>query len=93
MPKSMPRALPAALNMGIPAVAIGTGYGIPPLGLKAFPVFMADHVECLYDGADALPGCGHSANGPTRATAPHLNERKLLDSETAELNDRYWGDI
>lgn len=40
-----PCALLAARIAGIPALAIGTGYGIPPADLREFPVFLPDHAE------------------------------------------------
>jgi hypothetical protein len=49
-----PCALLAAQSMGIPTVAIGTGYGIPPAGLERFPVFLPEFSDYLYDEAETL---------------------------------------
>ena len=38
-----PRALMAARILGIPSLAIGTGYGIPPAELGNFPVFLPEY--------------------------------------------------
>jgi len=46
-----PCALLAAQSMGIPAVVIGTGYGIPPEGLPEFPVFLPEYSERLFSEA------------------------------------------
>lgn len=40
-----PCALMAARIAGIPALAIGTGYGLPPAGLPEFPVFLPEYAE------------------------------------------------
>ena len=40
-----PNALMAARICGIPALAIGTGYGIPPAELEQFPVFLPDYAQ------------------------------------------------
>jgi len=47
-----PCALMAARIAGIPALAIGTGYGIPPVGLKSFPVFLPEYAEREVDEAE-----------------------------------------
>ncbi|MET0360297.1 MAG: nucleotide disphospho-sugar-binding domain-containing protein, partial [Sphingobium sp.] len=49
-----PCALLAAQSMGIPSVAVGTGYGIPPMGLEQFPVFLPEHDVRLYDEAEMV---------------------------------------
>ena len=49
-----PCALMAAYSMGIPAVIVGTGYGIPPENLASFPVFLPEFSHCLYDEAETL---------------------------------------
>ena len=49
-----PCALLAAQSMGIAAVIVGTGYGIPPQGLERFPVFLPEHDLCLYDEAEMV---------------------------------------
>jgi hypothetical protein len=49
-----PCALLAARSMGINAVTVGTGYGIPPQGLDRFPVFLPEYNACLYDEAEMV---------------------------------------
>lgn len=44
-----PCALMAAHSLGIPSVAVGTGYGIPPVGLETFPIFLPEFSERVYD--------------------------------------------
>lgn len=51
-----PCALLAAQSMDIPAVTIGTGYGIPPAGLETFPVFLPEYGDRLYDESDMVAG-------------------------------------
>lgn len=46
-----PNALMAARICGIPALAIGTGYGIPPADLDSFPVFLPEYTEREADEA------------------------------------------
>ncbi|MBB5686650.1 glycosyltransferase [Sphingobium boeckii] len=49
-----PCALMAAYSMSIPAVIVGTGYGIPPPRLPEFPVFLPEFSHRLYDEAEML---------------------------------------
>lgn len=51
-----PCALMAAHSLGIPSVAVGTGYGIPPLGLESFPIFLPEFSERLYDEREMVAG-------------------------------------
>lgn len=51
-----PCALMAAYSLGIPSVAVGTGYGIPPRDLETFPVFLPDFSERLYDEREMVAG-------------------------------------
>ncbi|HEX7873919.1 MAG TPA: nucleotide disphospho-sugar-binding domain-containing protein [Sphingobium sp.] len=44
-----PCALLAAQSLKIPAVVVGTGYGIPPAGLAEFPVFLPEYAERMFD--------------------------------------------
>ena len=46
-----PRALMAARVLGIPSLAIGTGYGIPPADLESFPVFLPEYAQREADEA------------------------------------------
>jgi len=58
-----PCALMAARIAGIPALAIGTGYGIPPAELEAFPVFLPEHARREADEA-ALAATVNAALAP-----------------------------
>jgi hypothetical protein len=58
-----PCALMAAYGLGIPAVAVGTGYGIPPVGLETFPVFLPEYAERIYDEEEMVAGI-NAAVGP-----------------------------
>jgi hypothetical protein len=58
-----PCALMAAQIAGIPALAVGTGYGIPPAHLAEFPVFLADHPVREADEAALVAGI-NAALGP-----------------------------
>lgn len=44
-----PTALLAARIMGIPAVAVGTGYSVPPSGMARFPTLIPDYATRIYD--------------------------------------------
>lgn len=46
-----PCALLAARSVGVPAVAVGNGYTTPPPGLEAFPVFLPQYAERIFDEA------------------------------------------
>lgn len=58
-----PCALMAARIAGIPALAIGTGYGLPPPGLPEFPVFLPEYAEREVDEAQMV-GVINDALGP-----------------------------
>lgn len=58
-----PCALLAARIAGISALAIGTGYGIPPPGLHQFPVFLPDYAAREADEA-AMVATVNAALGP-----------------------------
>ncbi|MCB2067744.1 MAG: hypothetical protein KDE15_14015 [Erythrobacter sp.] len=58
-----PCALMAARIAGIRALAIGTGYAIPPQGLDSFPVFLPEYPEREADEAD-LTARLNAALGP-----------------------------
>jgi hypothetical protein len=58
-----PCALMAARIAGIPALAIGTGYGIPPPHLPEFPVFLPEYAAREAD-EDELVAAINEALGP-----------------------------
>lgn len=49
-----PVALLAARVAGIPAVAIGTGYSVPPPGLGEFPILLPEFTGRIYTEAEML---------------------------------------
>ncbi|MCL6249599.1 hypothetical protein M3P36_00855 [Altererythrobacter sp. KTW20L] len=55
-----PRALMAARILGLPALAIGTGYGIPPATLESFPVFLPEYPQREADEAGMVAAINQS---------------------------------
>lgn len=51
---SAPCALLAARGLGIPSVAIGTGYLVPPAAMESFPILLPQHATRIYDEAEIL---------------------------------------
>jgi hypothetical protein len=49
-----PCALMAARGLGIPSVAIGTGYLTPPPNMEIFPTLLPDHSTRIYDEAEIV---------------------------------------
>jgi UDP:flavonoid glycosyltransferase YjiC (YdhE family) len=49
-----PCALLAARGLGIPSVAIGGGYWLPPSNMKTFPVLLPRYSRFLYDEAETV---------------------------------------
>lgn len=49
-----PCALLAARSMGIPAAAIGTGYGLPPACMARFPVLLPEYADFIHDEAETV---------------------------------------
>lgn len=49
-----PCALLAARIAGIPAVAVGTGYSVPPPGLGEFPILLPEHTRRIYPETELL---------------------------------------
>lgn len=72
-----PCALLAARSWGIPCVGIGTGYGLPPPGLKQFPVLLPEYDTKLYDEkemVDAVNRAGASLGVPQIEHLPQVYE-------------------
>ncbi len=51
---SAPCALLAARGLGIPAVAVGVGYMLPPPSMDAFPILMPEYPTRIYEEAEIL---------------------------------------
>ena len=87
-----PNALMAARICGVPAVAIGTGYGIPPAELESFPVFLPEYAEREADEG-ALVAAINAALAPLGAQPiSHLPQVYARDGElvrTLPLLDPY----
>lgn len=49
-----PFALMAARGLGIPSIAVSTGYLTPPPNMDRFPVLLPEHSTCIYDEAETL---------------------------------------
>ncbi len=49
-----PCAQLAALIAGIPSIAVGTGYSVPPSGLERFPVLLPEYALSIYDEDELL---------------------------------------
>lgn len=77
-----PCALMAARIMDIPAVAVGTGYGIPPANLPAFPVFLPEYAEREADEAAMVATLNH-ALGPLGL--PPLNHLPEIYARSGEM--------
>lgn len=89
-----PCALLAAQSMGIPAVTVGTGYGIPPEGLERFPVFLPEHATCLYDEAEmvaTINGALEPLGVPPLAYLPDAYRRSAELVRTLGILDPYRG--
>lgn len=89
-----PCALMAARIAGIPALAIGTGYAIPPMGLESFPVFLPEYAQREAD-EDALVAGLNAALGPlglpTLAHLPEVYTRSGEVVRTLDMLDPYRG--
>lgn len=95
-----PCALMAARILGIPALAVGTGYGIPPADLPQFPVFLPEYptrevdeaalVATLNDalGPLGLPPLGHLAQVYARS-GELLRTLPVLDPYRARRTGSY----
>jgi hypothetical protein len=49
-----PCAMLAARGLGIPSVAIGAGYWLPPSNMETFPVLLPRFSTCIYDEAETV---------------------------------------
>jgi UDP:flavonoid glycosyltransferase YjiC (YdhE family) len=74
-----PCALLAARGLGVPAVAAGIGYTVPPPDTEEFPVFIPEYVERIHDEAQ-MTACVNRAAMPLGV--PEL--RRLSDIYACE---------
>lgn len=89
-----PCALMAARIANIPALAIGTGYGIPPANLTSFPAFLAEYAEREADEAALTHGLNHALGPlglPTLSHLPQIYHRSGEIIRTLDLLDPYRG--
>jgi UDP:flavonoid glycosyltransferase YjiC (YdhE family) len=56
-----PCALMAARAEGVPAVAIGQGFGLPPAGMDEYPLLLPDFTDRLYDEAELVAAVNEAA--------------------------------
>ncbi len=88
-----PCALLAARSWGIPCVGIGTGYGLPPPGLKQFPVLLPEYDTKLYDEqemVDAINRAGASLGVPQIEHLPQVYECNAQLHRSFPMLDPYW---
>ncbi|MFN3864493.1 MAG: glycosyltransferase [Erythrobacter sp.] len=87
-----PNALMAARICGVPGVAVGTGYGIPPGELARFPVFLPEYATREADEA-ALVAAVNAAivplGGKPLASLPQVYARDGEMVRTLPLLDPY----
>jgi len=87
-----PCALLAARIAGIPALAIGTGYGVPPARMPEFPVFLPEYAEREADEAALVAGINHVLGPlglPPLAALPQVYARAGELVRTLPLLDPY----
>lgn len=89
-----PCALLAAQGLGVPAVAVGTGYSIPPEGLREFPVFLPEYSDRMFDEADMVRTI-NAAVGPLGVPRldhlPDVYRRSQELVRTLDVLDPYQG--
>ncbi len=89
-----PCALMAARICGIPALAVGTGYAIPPAGLTQFPVFLPEYPEREVDEAaltDTINAALTPLGLPPLAHLPDVYARSGELVRTLAILDPYRG--
>ncbi len=89
-----PGALLAARSLGIPAVAIGPGHSVPPDELKAFPLFMPENGQLLYDERDLTANVNailEPLGVPALQTFPEIYACADKIVRTIDLLDPYRG--
>jgi hypothetical protein len=92
-----PCALMAARIAGIPSLAVGTGYGIPPPGLSGFPVFLPEYAAREADEARLAEGINRALGPlglPRLSSLPEVYARSGEMVRTLPLLDPYaaWRD-
>lgn len=87
-----PCALMAAASLGIPAVAVGTGYGLPPEGMQHFPIFLPEYSQRLHDEAEMVEiinGALAPLGVPTLRYLPDVYRRSQELVRTLDILDPY----
>ena len=88
-----PCALMAARGLGIPAIAIGTGYLVPPAEMQEFPVLLPRYSTRIYD--EALEGAHLQArvdsvvDDKKRGLVARLRRNGADESEVAKVLGDY----
>ena len=88
-----PCALLAARSWGVPCVGIGTGYGLPPPGLKQFPILLPEYETKLYDEhemVDAVNRAGAPLGVPQIEHLPQVYECNAQLHRSFPMLDPYW---
>jgi UDP:flavonoid glycosyltransferase YjiC (YdhE family) len=88
-----PCALLAARGLGVPAVAVGIGYTVPPPGMKEFPVLIPDYAQRIHDEAQMIECVNHAATPLGVPEIRHLPEIYACDAQlvrTIPLLDPYF---
>ncbi len=87
-----PLGLLAARCLGIPTIATGTGYGLPPWHMAAFPLHDPGQTQRLYDEADILGNLNRvlqRKGGPRLASFPEVYRADCTLVRTLPFLDPY----
>lgn len=76
-----PCALLAARSLGVPTVAVGNAYAVPPPGLERFPVFLPRYAECIHDEARMVEAVNLAATPLGVPPIRHLPEVYASDAQ------------
>lgn len=90
-----PCALLAARGLGVPAVAAGIGYTVPPPGTEEFPVFIPEYAERIHDEAQMTECVNRAAmplGVPEIRRLPDIYACEAQLVRTIPLLDPYSGD-
>ncbi len=90
-----PCALLAARGLGVPAVAAGIGYTVPPPGTEKFPIFIPEYAERIHDEAQMTECVNRAAMPLGVPEIRHLPDIYACEAQivrTIPLLDPYSGD-